>query len=222
MQEILHKCTFNLVPRILDFGCGTGSALSILNTVGTVHGVDKEKSALTFCRKNGFYRVRQITNEQLPYQNHFFDIITCLDVLEHISDDVRALKKMRRVLKSDGYLIIFVPACPYLWSELDVRSHHKRRYTYQRLYQVLQDSGFIIQKMSYFNYIFFVPILIIRMLQKTSILSNVNWGIDPKIKSALINTLLTWIFTLDIKSLKYISPPWGVSLLAVARNGSLN
>src|SRR3989344_8017774 len=75
LQELLQKFTFKYIPRILDFGCGTGSTFSILNAAGTVYGVDKEKSALTFCRRKGFNRVRQIINEQLPYPKHFFDII---------------------------------------------------------------------------------------------------------------------------------------------------
>ncbi len=221
LQEILQKLSFKISPRILDFGCGTGSTLSILNDFGTVFGVDKEKTALSFCRKKGFRRVRQITHERLPFPNHSFSIITCLDVLEHISNDVKALKEMRRVLKRGGYLIVFVPAGPYLWSQLDFRSQHKRRYTYQHLYQALRDSGFTVQKISYFNYLFFLPILIIRLLQKTKVFNNTNWGVDPVIKSALINRLLTWIFALDVKSLRYVSPPWGVSLFAVAQNNEV-
>ena len=57
-----------------------------------------------------------------------FDLITCLDVIEHTPDDVLTLTELRAWLKPGGWLLVTVPAYQALWSRHDVANHHYRRY----------------------------------------------------------------------------------------------
>ena len=70
---------------------------------------------------------------ELPLPDDRFDFAVCLDVIEHIDDDLRALRELHRVVRPGGTLLVTVPAYQWLWSEHDVINHHKRRYTRKTL-----------------------------------------------------------------------------------------
>ena len=96
-------------PRILDVGCGTGANLEMLAQFGAAEGVDVSPEALAFCRARGLQNVRQSQAERLPYEDNSFDIVTGLDVVEHLDDDVGGLREMFRVLRPGGYLFTAAP-----------------------------------------------------------------------------------------------------------------
>jgi SAM-dependent methyltransferase len=116
-------------PHILDVGCGTGANLEMLAQFGQAAGVDVSPDALAFCRERGLQDVRQGEAEHLPYADASFDLVTGLDVVEHLDDDIAGLKEMRRVLRPGGRALLFVPAFMFLWGVQDDVSHHRRRYT---------------------------------------------------------------------------------------------
>ena len=72
-----------------------------------------------------------------------------LDVLEHLSDDDRALSEVHRILKPGGALILSVPAYQHLWSAHDEALHHFRRYEKAGLNQVLRRAGFDVWRLSF-------------------------------------------------------------------------
>src|SRR3954466_1296493 len=86
-------------PRILDVGCGTGANLELLGEFGDAEGVDVSPDALHFCRDRGLDKVHLGAAEELPFGDETFDIVTALNVVEHLDDDVAGLKEMYRVLK---------------------------------------------------------------------------------------------------------------------------
>ena len=115
---------------LLDFGCGTGAFLEHLERFGTVSAVDSDPSAVAFCHTRGRAEVKLVpAGARLPFEDGAFDLITSLDVIEHIDDDVAALRELRRVLRPGGRLLIAVPAYMFLWGKQDEVSHHRRRYT---------------------------------------------------------------------------------------------
>lgn len=218
LVDLVHRSILPKKPRILDFGCGTGSNLQILNGFGRAYGVDSEKLAIRFCRKRGLKRVKLIkANSPLPFKKDFFDLVTCLDVLEHIEKDFLVLKDFRRILKPEGSLIIFVPANQNLWGELDLRSHHVRRYSKKSLEELVSRSGFEIEESRYFNFIYFVPIFLVRIAQKFSFRKANSWGVDPVVQSQAVNKIAGLIFALDVWSARFINAPFGVSLYIKAR-----
>src|SRR6185436_19940449 len=79
--------------NILDVGCGTGANLEMLSQFGMAEGVDVSAEALEFCRERGLQQVKQGAAEALPYANDSFDLVTGLDVVEHLDDDVAGLKE---------------------------------------------------------------------------------------------------------------------------------
>ncbi|HVH62107.1 MAG TPA: class I SAM-dependent methyltransferase, partial [Candidatus Dormibacteraeota bacterium] len=78
--------TVDVERRLLDVGCGTGTMLIHLRRYGCTYGVDMDHEAVGFCRERGLHTVAQATALDLPYEDGAFDLVTFLDVLEHIPD----------------------------------------------------------------------------------------------------------------------------------------
>lgn len=73
-----------------------------------------------------------------------FDVVTLLDVLEHVADDTSLLAELFGVLRPGGHLLISVPAWPGLFSRHDVALKHERRYTPRQLQRLLEQAGFTV------------------------------------------------------------------------------
>jgi SAM-dependent methyltransferase len=217
ITQILYSVPKNLNQKILDIGCGTGRNLVLLSQFGNPFGIDIAPEAINFCQKRHLKNVYLVKNDRYPFPDKFFDLVTCFDVLEHVKDERTILSEINRVLKVDGHLIILVPAAPILWGRLDTDSHHYRRYTKINLAEMLEENGFAIKKISYYNYLLFLPILLVRLFQKTHLGKGNLYGVRPDWEPSLINKVLEPIFTLDVKSLKFFSPPFGVSLFAICK-----
>jgi SAM-dependent methyltransferase len=201
-------------PRILDVGCGTGANLQMLSQFGAAEGVDVSAEALEFCRARGLAEVKLGTAEHLPFADESFDLVTGLDVVEHLDDDIGGLREMRRVLCSDGRVVLFVPAFRFLWGVQDDISHHRRRYTLPELKQKLRDAGLQVERASYANISFFVPILIGRVLMRLT-----GWrpASENNITIGALNGLLGRILGAESWWLRRLSFPFGVSIICVAR-----
>ena len=115
-------------PRVLDAGCGSGAMLASLGRFGAVTGADLNPRAVGYARGRGVAHVEVAPVERLPFDGGEFDLITCLDVLEHLDDDRRGLAELRRVTAPGGFLLATAPAYPVLWSPHDVAAGHVRRY----------------------------------------------------------------------------------------------
>jgi SAM-dependent methyltransferase len=201
-------------PRILDVGCGTGANIQMLSNFGITEGVDVSSEALDFCRARGLSKVKQGEAETLPYEDASFDLVTGLDVVEHLDDDIAGLREMRRVLRPDGRVLLFVPAFMFLWGVQDDISHHRRRYTIPQLRQRLSEAGFTVERATYANITFFPPILIGRILMR---LTGLRPASENNITIGALNGLLGRILGAESWWLKRLSFPFGVSILCVAR-----
>jgi SAM-dependent methyltransferase len=201
-------------PRILDIGCGTGANLEMLAHFGETEGVDVSEAALAFCRERGLQNVRQGEAEHLPYEDDSFDLVTALDVVEHLDDDVAGLREMRRVLRPAGRVLLFVPAFMFLWGVQDDISHHRRRYTRAGLKRVVRAAGFEVESATYANITFFAPILLGRLLLRATgfrLASENNINVGP------LNGLLGRILGAESSILRHANLPFGVSAICVAR-----
>jgi len=129
--------------QLLDFGCGTGAFLEHLERFGSVSAVDADPSAVEFCHSRGRSEVQLVPpGAPLPFADATFDLVTTLDVIEHIGDDVGALRELHRVLRPGGRLLVAVPAFMFLWGKQDEVSHHHRRYTAKTMRRALTEAGF--------------------------------------------------------------------------------
>lgn len=204
----------NPSPRILDVGCGTGANLKMLGLYGQAEGVDISEQAVEFCKRRGLGSVRLGAIEELPFEDQSFDIITALDVLEHLDDDAAGLQEMRRVLRPGGTLLLFVPAFMFLWGVQDDVSHHRRRYRLPALRRLLEQGGFQVEKASYANITFFVPVLLVRTLMRWL---GIRASTEYEINIRKMNTPFSHLLAAERVVLTRGKFPFGVSALCVAR-----
>lgn len=80
-----------------------------------------------------------------------YDTIICMNVLEHVDDDVTALRELKRLLRDDGVLILLVPAHKSLYNSIDRAVGHFRRYSKQELVSKLRRAGFLICEVFYYD-----------------------------------------------------------------------
>jgi SAM-dependent methyltransferase len=212
LLEIIKKLkTEN--PRILDVGCGTGANLEMLANFGQAEGVDVSDDALEFCRAKGLKTHKGLA-EKLPFENESFDVVTALDVVEHLDDDIAGLKEMNRVLKSGGMTLIFVPAFMWLWGVQDDISNHRIRYTKKQIVERLRKAGFEIERATYANITFFTPILLGRTLMK---LTGIKPESENNVNVSALNGIFGKLFSAERLWLKRANFPFGVSIVIVAK-----
>lgn len=137
--------------RLLDAGCGTGGNLRAFGHLGTASGIDDSPEAVAVCHARGFPQVVQGTLDRLPYADAAFDLVLATDVLEHVDDDVAALRELRRVVAPSGVLVVTVPAHPWLWSAHDEALHHRRRYRRRELLDRTAQAGWRAEVVTGFN-----------------------------------------------------------------------
>ena len=201
-------------PRILDVGCGTGANLKMLAKFGAAEGVDISSQAVDFCRMRGLDCVKLGAIEQLPYDSGSFELVTALDVIEHLDDDVAGMQEMRRVLRHDGRLLLFVPAFMFLWGVQDDVSNHRRRYTLPNLRSAVEAAGFSIEWASYANISFFLPVLVVRSVMRwLGLRATTEYGINI----SLMNGAFSRLFAAERFILKRGRIPFGVSAVCIAR-----
>jgi SAM-dependent methyltransferase len=81
----------------------------------------------------------------------YYDTIVCMNVLEHVKDDVTALREMSSLLKSEGVLVLLVPVHKSLYNSIDKAVGHYRRYSKPELIWKLRSTGYLIQTIFYFD-----------------------------------------------------------------------
>ena len=80
-----------------------------------------------------------------------FSSVVALNVLEHIEDDVMALRGTRRLLRPGGAVVLFVPAVPAAMSRFDRSIGHHRRYTPHSLRRAMTAAGLTVERLHYVN-----------------------------------------------------------------------
>ena len=193
--------------------------LTHLARFGDAQGVDMDEEAVGYCHDRGLEHVTQSAADSLPFPNESFDLVTALDVVEHIDDDLGALREMKRVLKPGGQLLLTVPAYRFLWGRQDDINLHKRRYVARELRGRLHAAGFVVERLTYMNSILFPAIAAIRLVRR--VLPE-----PPKLESDFafpapqpLNVTLGAIFGSERHLLTRFDIPFGVSIMALARAG---
>ena len=146
-------------------------------------------------------------NESDKYEN-VFDSVIYVNVLEHIEDDYKELSHVYKTLKNSGYVLIFVPALSWLYSDLDKDLGHFRRYYKKDIIDLMNATGFEIIKIKYFDFTGIIPWYIAFVLFKKTI--------SRGIVSFYDRVVIPIISTLE----NVITPPIGKNLLLVAKKSN--
>jgi SAM-dependent methyltransferase len=149
--------------RILDIGAGIGTFAEMLKKENyEVSCVELDKKQSVIIEEKGLEVFSSI--DEIP--DNSVDFIYSLNVLEHIENDVQEFAKWVKKLKTGGKIFIYVPAFNCIWSALDTKVAHYRRYTKETLKQVFVSSGIKIQKSQYADCLGFFAALIYKFLNK--------------------------------------------------------
>jgi SAM-dependent methyltransferase len=202
--------------RVLDVGCGTGTMLGYLSRYGKAEGVDADPEAVQFCHQRGVERVRLVESGPLPHDPETFDLVTALDVIEHVDDDAGMVREMERVLRRGGTLLVSVPAYRWMWGSQDEIAHHKRRYLARELRGKIAGAGLDVRRLSYFNTLLFPPIAAVRVLRPYRPGSADLRSDFELTRPGRMNDLLARVFSLEARVLPRLGFPFGVSILALA------
>ena len=199
--------------RILEVGAATGSNLDTLKAFGQVTALEPDSFAF-----DHISRRRDINAVQAALPNNGteglgdFDLIVALDVLEHIEDDLGALRSMYRMLRAGGTVVVTVPAFQFLWSTHDETLHHLRRYRAPELVRKMEQAGFRMVYRSYFNFVLFPAALAIRLLGR--IFNDVASAGSGKVHP-LLNALLSRVFGAEVFISRFLRFPIGLSIVGI-------
>src|SRR4051794_32650376 len=165
LAAVVERIAVPRGARVLDAGCGSGRTLDELARYGTAHGIELTPLGLAAARRRG-HQVEQAPVETIPYDDASFDLVTCLDVIEHTDDDAAALRELRRVARPGASLVVSVPAHPRLWSYHDVVNGHRRRYTRRTLRVAAESGGWRVERMTGFNVTYLAPAALVRIARR--------------------------------------------------------
>jgi SAM-dependent methyltransferase len=189
----------------VDIGAAAGGNTRVLQTLGwSPLALEYSEIGAELARSRGL-RVSRADAHDLPLQDGSMGVVTALDVLEHLKDDDRAARELRRVLRPDGFLVVAVPADPALWSAHDDAVGHLRRYTGESLCALLTGAGFDIQRMWSWN-VLLRPLAVLRRRKSA--------GSDLDELSAVLNAGLRAVVALE--RVLPVGRRRGVSLFAIA------
>jgi SAM-dependent methyltransferase len=204
-----------------DTGTSTGTNLRMLRDFGfcNVTGLDLSDEAIRFCTEKGLGHVKKGDVNALPFADETFELCLATDIIEHVDDDIGALRELNRALKPGGHLLITVPAFASLWGLQDKVSHHKRRYHLRELKAKAETAGFTVERRYYFNFILFAPIFLARQIIRIAGLED-RLKSENEVYSPFINRILLPIFALDARLAPMLRLPFGVSILMLAKKGA--
>lgn len=206
---VVGKFDKYLKGKILEVGCGIGNFTKLLTGYGEVFAIDIDRHHVAEASKAVGGRVKvqigDIEKSKDFFNGQKFDSVICLNVLEHIKEDKKALKNLYYLLNKGGILILLVPAHDFLFGKIDQSIGHCRRYDKVSLNKLMTGIGFKIINERIMN-----------------MLGGIGWWFSSKLfansqvdkgKIKIFNLLAPIILPLE----DIIEPPMGTSILVVAQ-----
>jgi SAM-dependent methyltransferase len=208
---------------VLEVGAGIGNFTNLLVNNYKVTAIDIERKYVGQLKKKFGGRLKvgfgDIEKGEYFFKNHLpavrlsspsksgrqekFDSVVCLNVLEHIEFDKKALKNIQKLLKPSGKLILLVPAHKFLYSDFDKELGHFRRYAKNEIEEKLLEIGMEKVELKFLNWWAAIGWFVFLKLGRKTRLPRVEVSVFDKIGR---------IFLFPEK---FISPPFGLSIFAV-------
>ena len=209
VDKLYRKLHIDAGKSVLEFGAGTGFLAEIFRDKHEVTPtcVELDPNLCSLIREKNFKTFQYLKDAPTN-----FDAIYTSNVLEHIEDDISALKEIRLHLKSEGRIGIYVPAHPILFSKMDETVGHVRRYRKSELVEKVKKAGFEVKSVQYDDFIGFFASLAVKFL---------GYG-KSGIGSAKSLQIYDWMIypiskILDIFGFRYIL---GKNILLIAANNN--
>ena len=203
----------SLGQRVLEIGAGFGNMTRHLTPREMIIASDLDAVALEYLRgafrddpsiRIASYRFPLQPGQRRELEGLALDTVVCLNVLEHIEDDVSTLADLLSILRPGGRLVLIVPAHARLYSSLDVHLRHFRRYEKPELEKKIRDAGFVLEDC--------------RFLNRPGVF---GWYVNGRILRRRVlprGQLSLFKLVLPLLRSEETNPPsWGLSLLAIAR-----
>ncbi|MDD5688001.1 MAG: class I SAM-dependent methyltransferase [Elusimicrobia bacterium] len=195
---------------VLEVGSGIGNLTKyFFKSCKKLIGIDISGSFLSHLKIDypelELYNYDISKNDVLSLSNRKIDTIVCVNVLEHIADEKKALQNMYNLLQTNGHLLLFVPALNWLFGSLDKNANHCRRYDKKLLKNLLEQNGFKLEKMFYSNFIgIFGWFVNGKILKRKSF---------PIVQPILFDKMVPFLTKIE----EYIRPPIGMSLIVIVK-----
>jgi SAM-dependent methyltransferase len=227
IQYLFGKYVGNTNADVLEIGCGTGFVLTGLKKQFPTYrlmGSEIHFEGIKLAKKRlPEAEFVQLDATDMPFHQEF-DAIGAFDVLEHITEDVLAMKEIYRALKPNRFFFISVPQYQWMWSTTDDLAYHKRRYNRAGLHDKLHQTGFSTIYTSSFVFSLF-PLMYLSRLTKRKSRDIEQSNFDTKraeLNELMLPPLLNMIFYYLMRFDELlITPgfdlPFGGSLMVVAK-----
>jgi SAM-dependent methyltransferase len=217
LERVVADLRLPARARILDAGCGSGRNMVEFARHGEVTGIELSPTSVGLARGRGAGEVVEGSVLEMPFEADAFDMAASLDVIEHLEDDLQALRELRRVVAPGGSLLVTVPAYQWLWSGHDEINHHHRRYTRRSLQSVGEQAGWQQVRTTYFNSLLLPAAIALRVLDRFN-RKTTESSLDLWVPPAPVNWLLERPLAIEAALIgRGGRIPAGLSLLAVFR-----
>jgi len=207
--------------RFLEVGCGTGYVLSELAAMGfRVTGLDMHDDGIAYAKKRAPSATFVVGDLFRYHPAKKFDAVGIFDVIEHITDDIQALRRCGTLLHPGGMVFVTVPARGELWSTYDTISGHKRRYTKETLTKALERSGYTVRFVGYLGFFQYLPHFLVKKLLISPAHTDDTMAVLHdvlRMPAPLLNQLLLLSLRLDTYLTTRIALPFGTTLIACAQ-----
>lgn len=204
----------------LEIGCGGGFVLSRIaasRNWDQIVGTELHAEGLSIARARLPAKVELIqAGADTPLAESAFDVVGAYDVIEHIPDDIGALRAMHRLLRPKGFALITVPQHMWLWSGADNLALHQRRYQRGELERKLRETGFEVALSTSFNTLL-MPLAMISRLVPGSKTAHERLEQEAR-PGATINAALRGVLEIETGLTRAgLRWPLGVSRVVAAR-----
>lgn len=200
--------------RVLEIGCGIGNMTKFFLNYELTVAIDNSPNCIEIMKSKFSHHTNlrivnhDISDEKFNELKRFnFDTIVCINVLEHIKDDLQALRHCYKLLIEGGRLILFVPALKVLYGAIDQADGHYRRYTKVELTNKLRQAGFVIKKGVYANFFGIFPWVLHSKILKKSV--------HPPKQMVFFDKFVPFCTLWE----KLFRPPIGLNLLFICEKG---
>lgn len=211
-EHLFNLFRGHIGKRVLEVGCGIGTMsqrlLAVADDVVAIepnrYCADRTREVLGNHPRFTMHQCLIEDCDRAELESHRFDTVYCSNVLEHIKDDVAALRTFKDVIVPGGKVLIFVPAIPAAYGPLDAELGHHRRYTKATLGKAFADAGLPLLTLRYTN-----PIGLLGWMFNAHVTKSIAHSpAQVKIFDSLI---APWALPMET----LVPPPIGLSLVAV-------